>query len=170
VRVVNTHTLSHTFYANFFHHDDDVVRERTPHCTASRQPIHIVFIPRASSFSTKSSSSTMERPGDRRFRQIIEIFNATSDGTPSELQLCLSQGYPWDAPIPEHPPYPSPSTSPRNINDPKTSPSSPPRHWRPIDQSYSKRPIYPRSDGLENSIPREDRRPILPFKREIRSA
>lgn len=45
----------------------------------------------------------MERPGDRRFRQIIEIFNATSDGTPSELQLCLSRGYPWDAPIPRAP-------------------------------------------------------------------
>ena len=43
------------------------------------------------------------RPGDRRFLQIVELFNATSDGTPAELQYCIDQGYPWDVPIPRAP-------------------------------------------------------------------
>ena len=44
-----------------------------------------------------------ERPRDRRFQQIIEIFNATSDGTPADLQRCIDSGYPLDAPMPRAP-------------------------------------------------------------------
>jgi hypothetical protein len=44
-----------------------------------------------------------DRPGDRRYMQIIELFNATSDGTPAQLQKCIDRGYPWDAPIPRAP-------------------------------------------------------------------
>lgn len=43
------------------------------------------------------------RPGDRRFLQIVELFNATSDGSPAELQQCIDLGYPWDVPIPRAP-------------------------------------------------------------------
>lgn len=44
-----------------------------------------------------------DRPGDRRFRQIVDIFNATSDGTPEQLRRCIEQGCPWDTPIPRAP-------------------------------------------------------------------
>eukprot|EP00574_Skeletonema_japonicum_P006967 CAMPEP_0201723600 /NCGR_PEP_ID=MMETSP0593-20130828/7600_1 /ASSEMBLY_ACC=CAM_ASM_000672 /TAXON_ID=267983 /ORGANISM="Skeletonema japonicum, Strain CCMP2506" /LENGTH=343 /DNA_ID=CAMNT_0048214729 /DNA_START=98 /DNA_END=1129 /DNA_ORIENTATION=- len=37
---------------------------------------------------------------DRRTRQIIDLFCATSDKTPAELQACIDRGCPWDQPIP----------------------------------------------------------------------
>jgi hypothetical protein len=37
---------------------------------------------------------------DRRTRQIVDVFCATSDKTPAELQECIDRGCPWDQPIP----------------------------------------------------------------------
>jgi hypothetical protein len=37
---------------------------------------------------------------DRQARQILDVFNATSDGTPEELKACINRGCPWDQPIP----------------------------------------------------------------------
>lgn len=37
---------------------------------------------------------------DRQSRQILDVFNATSDGTPEELKVCINRGCPWDQPIP----------------------------------------------------------------------
>ena len=39
-------------------------------------------------------------PWDRRTRQIIDVFCATSDKSPAELQACIDRGYPWDKPLP----------------------------------------------------------------------
>lgn len=39
---------------------------------------------------------------DRRSRQIVDIFCATSDKSPEELQACINRGCPWDQPIPAH--------------------------------------------------------------------
>jgi hypothetical protein len=39
---------------------------------------------------------------DRRTRQIVDVFCATSDKTPAELQACINRGCPWDQPIPAH--------------------------------------------------------------------
>ncbi len=37
---------------------------------------------------------------DRRTRQIVDLFCATSDKTPAELQACIDRGCPWDQPLP----------------------------------------------------------------------
>jgi len=39
---------------------------------------------------------------DGRTRQIVDVFCATSDKTPAELQACINRGCPWDQPIPAH--------------------------------------------------------------------
>ena len=40
---------------------------------------------------------------DNRTRKIVDLFCATSDGTPEPLQRCIDRGCPWDKPIPRAP-------------------------------------------------------------------
>ena len=35
-----------------------------------------------------------------RTRQILDVFCATSDGTPDQLKACIDRGCPWDQPLP----------------------------------------------------------------------
>jgi len=37
---------------------------------------------------------------DRQTREIVDLFCATSDGTPQDLQRCIARGCPWDKPLP----------------------------------------------------------------------
>lgn len=45
----------------------------------------------------------MNIPMNRRTKQIVDLFCATSDGTPEDLQRCIDRGCPWDKPIPGAP-------------------------------------------------------------------
>ncbi|EJK62149.1 hypothetical protein THAOC_17251, partial [Thalassiosira oceanica] len=38
-----------------------------------------------------------------QMRQIVDLFCATSDGSPDDLRRCIDRGCPWDEPIPGMP-------------------------------------------------------------------
>ena len=49
---------------------------------------------------------------DGRTRKIVDLFCATSDGTPAELQRLIDRGYPWDKPLPRSAQLRAGATSP----------------------------------------------------------